>query len=82
MKKPQTHAVLLALVGGYLLYIAYHLLENLQAGVNDMPQAAAIAAIAVFTLAGAAVMLYALHIYRAAKKEDTAEEKDDSAPKD
>ena len=57
MKNKNTHAMLLTLVGGYILYIAYHLLENLLAGADDMPQGAAIAAIAVFAVAGIAVRL-------------------------
>lgn len=70
MKNQGTHAMLLALVGGYILYIAWHLLDNLLSGINDMPQAAAIAAIAVFTLAGIAVLIYAWKTWQSTKKKD------------
>lgn len=69
-KNPQTHALLLTLVGGYVLYIAYHLFENLQSGSGDMPVPAAIAAIAVFAAAGVGVLLYAYKVYRSAPKDD------------
>ena len=68
MKNQNTHALLLGLVGGYILYIAYQLLEGLLSGANDMPPAAAIAAIAVFALGGAGVLLYALKVWKDAKK--------------
>lgn len=68
-KNRQTHALLLALVGGYVLYIAYHLFENLQQGASDMAPAAAIAAIAIFGISGVGVLLYALRVYRTPDKE-------------
>jgi len=70
MKNQGTHAMLLALVGGYILYIAWHLLENLLSGVQDMPQAAAIAAIAVFGLGGIGVLIYAWKTWQSTKKKD------------
>lgn len=70
MKNQGTHAMLLALVGGYILYIAWHLLDNLLSGINDMPQAAAIAAIAVFALSGIAVLIYAWKTWQSTKKKD------------
>ena len=75
-KNAQTHALLLALVGGYVLYIAYHLFENLQAGAGDMPLPAAITAIALFGLGGIAVLLYALHIYRQSREDDQRHDDD------
>lgn len=68
MKNQGTHAMLLALVGGYILYIAWHLLENLLSGKQDIPQAVAIAAIAVFALAGIAVLVYAWKTWQSTKK--------------
>jgi len=63
VKNQSTHALLLALVGGYILYIAWHLLQ-------DIPQAVAIAAIAVFALAGIAVLIYAWRTWQSTKKKD------------
>ena len=70
MKNQSTHALLLALVGGYILYIAWHLLDNLLFGMQDIPQAVAIAAIAVFALAGIAVLIYAWRTWQSTKKKD------------
>lgn len=70
MKNKNTHAMLLMLVGGYILYIAYHLLENLLSGADDMPLSAAIAAIAVFAVGGIAVLVYAWKCWKEAKKEE------------
>lgn len=80
MKNKNTHAMLLMLVGGYILYIAYHLLENLLAGADDMPQGAAIAAIAVFAAGGIAVLLYAWKCWKEAKAEEqNAQNEEDDA---
>ena len=77
MKNKNTHAMLLTLVGGYILYIAYHLLENLLSGVNDMPRGAAIAAMIFFAAAGIAVLLYAWKCWREAKKEEQKEQENE-----
>ena len=66
MKRDSIHATLLSLVGGYLLFIAYHLYENLRAGSADMPPAAFIALAALFALAGLGVLVWAFRIWRAA----------------
>ena len=64
-----THATLVALVGGYVLYIAWQLLDNLRSGTADISPKAAIAAIVFFTVAGIAVLVYALWIWRHAPKD-------------
>lgn len=81
MKNQNTHAMLLALVGGYVLYIAWQLLDGLLAGKDEMPQAAAIAAIAVFTVGGIGVLCYAWKLWKDAKKQDEKEPEDESALK-
>ena len=77
MKNKSTHAMLLTLVGGYILYIAYHLLENLLSGADDMPRGAAIAAIAVFAAGGIAVLLYAWKCWKEAKAEEKKEQNEE-----
>jgi len=74
VKNQGTHAMLLALVGGYILYIAWHLLENLLSGVEDIPRAAAIAAIVFFALAGIGVLIYAWKTWRKFKTSDSDHE--------
>ena len=68
-KNAQTHATLLALVGGYVLYIAWQLFDGLQSGAEDIAPAAAIAAIVFFTVAGIAVLVYAWRVWRHAPKD-------------
>ena len=80
-KNQNTHAMLLALVGGYVLYIAWQLLDGLLAGRDEMPQAAAIAAIAVFTVGGIGVLCSAWKLWKDAKKQDEKEPEDESALK-
>ena len=68
MKNDNVHSMLLLLVGGYLLYIAYHLFENLQSGSQDMSRTAFILLIALFALVGCGVLAYAYVIWRNGKK--------------
>lgn len=74
MKNEKIHSVLVALVGGYLLYVAYELYSRLRAGAGEMPEAAAIISIIVFTLGGAGAIFYAWIIY---KRYTAAEAKND-----
>ena len=64
MKNDKIHSSLLTLVGGYLLYIAYHLLENMRKGSADMSRAMFTVLIAAFALAGIAILVYAWIIWR------------------
>lgn len=77
MKNKNTHSMLLTLVGGYVLYIAYHLFENLRSGAEDMPRGVAIAAIAVFAVAGLAVIAYAWKLWRESKREEKQAREDE-----
>ncbi|MBE5803571.1 MAG: hypothetical protein E7316_03565 [Clostridiales bacterium] len=81
MKNQNTHALLLTLVGGYILYIAYQLLDGLLAGKDEMPLAAAIAAIAVFVIGGIGVLIYAWKLWRDAGKQDETEPEDETTLK-
>ena len=64
MKDDRIHSILLALVGGYMLYSAYHLLENMRGGKDDMSPALFAVLIAAFALAGIAILIYAWFIWR------------------
>lgn len=68
MKNEKIHSTLLGLVGGYLLYLAWQLFESYRAGTGEMPEAAFIIAIVVFTVAGAGILVYAWTIYRKQQK--------------
>ena len=67
--------MLLALVGGYVLYLAYQLFEKYRTGTKEMPDVVFILAIVIFTTAGIGIFCFAWSIYRKAGKED----KDQSA---
>jgi len=70
MKNKNTHATLLVLVGGDILYIAYMLFDKMRSGAQEMPPALNIAAIAFFALAGLGVLLYAWKTWRKDDKAD------------
>ena len=83
MQKQNIHAMLLTLVGGYMLFIAWNLLDKLRAGSGDMPRWAFILFIAVFGLAGLAVLVYAYLVWKKAeKKEDENEDQESDGRND
>ena len=67
MKNRNTHAMLLALVGGYMLYTAWHLFDNMRSGAQEMAPALYIAVIALFALAGVGVFVYAFIVWRSGR---------------
>lgn len=70
MKKDnKTHAMLLALVGVYMLYIAYRLFAGLQSGEGNITGFLAIALIAFFALAGIGIFCYARKVWKAGPDE-------------
>ena len=69
MKNEKTHSILLTLVGGYMLYLAYQLFGKYRAGTKEMPDAVFILAILLFTAAGIGIWVYAWRIYRKQKKD-------------
>lgn len=78
MKKDnKTHAMLLALVGVYVLYIAYRLFSGLRSGEGDITGFLAIALIAFFALAGIGIFLYAWRVWKT--KPDETQKRDDGA---
>ena len=76
MKNPRTHATLLSLVSGYLLYLAWLLLDKYRIGAQEMPPALNILAVAVFALGGLGTLVYASLIYRKARREEKEREQD------
>ena len=69
MKDERIHSILLTLVGGYMLYLAYQLFGKYRSGTKEMPDAVFILAIIVFAAAGIGVWVYAWRIYRKHKKD-------------
>ena len=73
MKKESIHSMLLGLVGGYLLFLAWELLDKYRSGSGEMPDAVFIAAIALFTAGGIGVLIYAWIIYRKQREQEKGE---------
>ena len=77
---PGVHSVLLAAVGGYILYIAWNLFDKYRNQAGEMPPALNIVAIVVMTLGGLGTLYYAWTVYRQDRKneeENTREEEQD-----
>ncbi len=68
MNNRNIHSILLALVGGYMLYGGYHLLENMRSGKDEMSPALYAVLIALFALAGAGVLVYAWIVWRKGRR--------------
>ena len=84
MRNEKVHATLLALVGGFVLYLAYQLLEKYLAGTKEMPDAVFIIAIVVFAIGRISTICYAWICYQRWKKnesepENEAEKTDDES---
>ena len=65
---PDNHSVLLAAVGGYLLYIAWQLFDKYRNRAGEMPPALNILAVIVMTLGGLGTLYYAWTVYRQSRK--------------
>ena len=85
MKPSAGRASIFAVVGGYLLYMAYELLQNLINNVaTTMPRFLQILFIVLFAVIGAGLLVYAWRIWRKGREDQdqnpvSLEEQDDSA---
>jgi len=70
----RNRALLLALAGGYILYLAYSLLKDLLAGADGMPKFVFIGAIVLFAVSGIAILVFAWRIYRSRNEEEPEDE--------
>jgi len=77
MKNETVHSTLLALVGGYLLYMAYQILGNYRSGAGEMPDYLYIIVIALMSLAGLGVIYYAWVVYRNARRAGKAADREE-----
>ena len=73
MNSGKTRSTLLGVVGAYLVYLAYQLFEGRAETDTAMTPAARIAFIVFFALAGAAVMVYAVIVWKKSMKEEEQE---------
>ena len=70
MKNEKVHSILLALVGGYLYYLAYQLFEKYRTETKEMPDFAFVLFIIVFAVAGTGVLLWSWMIYRKQRNQE------------
>ena len=71
----KVRSTLLGVVGAYLCYIAYQLFEGRAETDTSMTPAARYVFIALFVIAGAAIMVYAVVIWKRGLKEDEEQTK-------
>ena len=76
---PATHATLLALVGGYVVYLAYQMLQSRTDVEGDISPTLAILIAVFFALAGIGVIVYAVRMWLKDRR-DKAEEQAKDAP--
>lgn len=83
MKKDnyQAHATMLALVGGYMFYIAWQIYGSMKSGASSMAPGIAIALAVVFVLAGFGVLYYAWSVFRSGKNSNDGNEDNDHLTK-
>ena len=72
----KTRSALLGVAGGYLIYIAYELFRDRAVPETTMTPAIRILFIIFFVLCGAALIAYALLLWRRALREDQAHRQD------
>lgn len=72
----RSRATLLAVIGGYVIYLAYGLLRDLFAGENTMAEWACILFAVILGGGGAAVLVLAWKTYRAKEQGDDHETDD------
>lgn len=63
-----THATLLAVIGGYLIYMAYQMVRDTLSGVSSMPLTTTVILAGLMGLAGLGIIGYALYTWRASAK--------------
>ena len=76
MKNEKIHSMLLGLVAGYVLFLAWELFDKYRAGSDEMPGPVFIIAIAVFTLGGLGTIWYAWKVYQKGKKAEAEKEEE------
>ena len=76
MNSSSGRSSLLALAGGYVLYLAYELYDSIRKGTDTMPRAVTILFIVFFAVAGIAVLVYAAQIWRRGKKDGGQEQRE------
>lgn len=63
-----THATLLALIGGYLVYSGCKMIQNTRTGISSLDMTTTYILAGLMTLAGAAVLGYGFYIWKQTQK--------------
>ena len=71
-----THATLLGVIGGYLIYLAYQMVRDTLSGVSSMPMRTTVILAGLMALAGVGVIGYALYTWRASAKASPEEDQE------
>lgn len=72
-----THATLIAVIGGYLVYLAYQMVRDTLSGASSMSMTTTVILAGAMALCGLAVVAYGFRLWRKgekAKKEAAEEE--------
>ena len=77
MNNSRNRSSLLGVVGAYLIYLAYQLFDSRLDPDTTMTPTMRIIFIALFTLSGVALIVYAVRIWRRGEKENQEEQGDD-----
>ena len=81
MKNEKIHSMLLALVGGYVLFLAYEIYGKYKSGAGEMSDALYIGLSIFFVLAGIAVIFYAWKVHQKYKQEEKKKQDETEKPK-
>lgn len=81
-KNEVSHAALLVIAGGYVLYLAYGMIQDTLNGVSEMSLTLSIVLAVVMGLAGLAVVIYGIRLWILAKKAQQAVEEETEDPQD
>ena len=76
MKNEKLHSTLLALIGGYVLFLAYQIWENYRNGAGEMSDYMYIIAIILLALGGLGTIYYAWVVYRKAVRSEKGTQND------
>jgi len=71
-----THATLLAVIGGYLIYMAYEMVQNTLTGKSTMSMTTTVIAALIMALAGLGTIAYGVYTWRAGSKQQEAPSED------
>ncbi len=65
-----SRASLLALAGGYVIYLAWEMIDAMRKGATNMAPWLSILCAILFVLAGGGVLYYAYRVWRQGKKDE------------